>query len=135
MIGKTAIKVLMFLMIFFTSNIAHSYCSKDTLEAIFHHAQSAVCYVESDKVYLHHNRVYFDEGRIFLDGESNIAIQLPYICSNETGLYLQSDMTHQMITIWICANPHCQRKYYYEPSRCLTCGNSFFNVRYEIPRR
>lgn len=132
--AKILMKMLLFLSIFSTVGHANSIPSQDTLDAIFEHAQNAIKHVEEDKIYLDPERVHLHEGIIFIEGEDHIAISIPSICSNEFGLFLAGNPEARMIPVWICANSHCQQKYYYEPTRCLNCQCTSFRVRYEVPQ-
>lgn len=124
--------MLLFLICRVSASFAYDDQVQDTLECIFEHAQNAIDHFEEEKVFFKSEKMHLAQGKIYIETDNGGVVPIPYIFSNEHGLYVKLG-SRRAQKIWICqgnkGNP-CSWVYYEEPTRCLNCMGTRFIIRY-----
>jgi len=101
---------------------------QDTLDDIFHHAQTSIDRIEEGKVFFHPEKIHICDGKLYIEAKTGKLIAIPGIFSSDSGLFLQLD-NQKTSQIWICKK--CTWRHYYEPQECERCDGRVFIIRYQ----
>lgn len=93
---------------------------------------SSIDRIEDSAIFLKPERVVLREGEILIqneEGDEYSLHSLSYTDEIDTPR-AQLIKNKDLIKVWICTNPHCQKAHYYKPQKCESCGITTFIVRY-----